>query len=89
VYFDQANNHWVAAVSLGHKGGKRVRRKVFGRTKTEVKVTDELLDRRRVIRGNGPLLLITRPRASASLGRCRPSRLREPSLPELALLPAT
>jgi hypothetical protein len=38
MYFDQANNYWVAAVSLGHKGGKRVRRKVFGRTKTEVKV---------------------------------------------------
>jgi hypothetical protein len=35
--FDQANNYWVAAVSLGYKGGKRVRRKVFGRTKTEVK----------------------------------------------------
>ena len=28
---------WVAAGSLGHKGGKRVRPKVFGRTKTEVK----------------------------------------------------
>ena len=38
MYFDQANDHWVAAVSLGYKGGKRVRRKVFGRTKTEVKV---------------------------------------------------
>jgi hypothetical protein len=24
MYFDQANNYWVAAVSLGHKGGKRV-----------------------------------------------------------------
>ena len=38
MYFDQANNYWVAAVSLGCKGGKRVRRKVFGRTKTEVKL---------------------------------------------------
>jgi integrase len=38
MYFDQANNYWVAAVSLGYKGGKRVRRKVFGRTKTEVKL---------------------------------------------------
>jgi hypothetical protein len=27
----------VAAVSLGYKGGKRVRRKVIGRTKTEVR----------------------------------------------------
>ena len=37
MYFDHANNYWVAAVSLGYKGGKRVRRKVTGRTKTEVK----------------------------------------------------
>lgn len=38
VYFDRANGYWVGAVSLGHKAGKRVRRKVTGRTKTEVKV---------------------------------------------------
>jgi integrase len=38
MYFDQANNYWVAAVSLGYKAGKRVRRKVTGRTKTEVKL---------------------------------------------------
>jgi integrase len=38
MYFDHANNYWVAAVSLGYKAGKRVRRKVTGRTKTEVKV---------------------------------------------------
>ena len=38
MYFDHANNYWVAAVSLGYKGGKRVRRKVTGRTKTEVKL---------------------------------------------------
>jgi integrase len=37
MYFDHANNYWVAAVSLGYKAGKRVRRKVTGRTKTEVK----------------------------------------------------
>jgi len=37
VYFDRANNCYVGAVSLGHKAGKRVRRKVTGRTKTEVK----------------------------------------------------
>jgi hypothetical protein len=36
IYFDRANNCWVGAVSLGHKAGKRVRRKVTGRTKTEV-----------------------------------------------------
>jgi hypothetical protein len=35
MYF--ANNYWVAAVSLGCKARKRVRRKVTGRTKTEVK----------------------------------------------------
>src|ERR1035437_8649111 len=37
MYFDHANNYWVADVSLGYKAGKRVRRKVTGRTKTEVK----------------------------------------------------
>jgi hypothetical protein len=37
IYYDQANHCWVAAVSLGYKGGKRVRRKVTGRTKTEVR----------------------------------------------------
>ena len=37
IYFDSANNCYVGAVSLGHKAGKRVRRKVTGRTKTEVK----------------------------------------------------
>ena len=36
IYYDQANHYWVAAVSLGYKGGKRLRRKVTGRTKTEV-----------------------------------------------------
>jgi len=45
MYFDRANNYWVAAVSLGYKGGKRVRRKVTGRTKTEVKA--KLRDLRR------------------------------------------
>ena len=24
MYFDHANNYWVAAVSLGYKAGKRV-----------------------------------------------------------------
>ncbi len=37
VYFDRTNHCWVGAVSLGHKGGRRVRRKVTGRTKTEVR----------------------------------------------------
>ena len=45
IYYDQANHYWVAAVSLGHKGGKRVRRKVTGRTKTEVRT--KLRDLRR------------------------------------------
>jgi integrase len=45
MYFDRANNYWVAAVSLGYKAGKRVRRKVTGRTKTEVKA--KLRDLRR------------------------------------------
>jgi integrase len=39
VYFDAANNCWAGAVSLGYSpdGKRRVRRKVTGRTKTEVK----------------------------------------------------
>lgn len=37
IYFDRVNNCYVGAVSLGHKAGRRVRRKVTGRTKTEVK----------------------------------------------------
>lgn len=37
IYYDHANHYWVAAVSLGYKAGKRVRRKVIGRTKTEVR----------------------------------------------------
>jgi integrase len=45
MYFDRANNYWVVAVSLGYKAGKRVRRKVTGRTKTEVKA--KLRDLRR------------------------------------------
>ncbi len=45
MYFDHAHNYWVAAVSLGYKAGKRIRRKVTGRTKTEVKA--KLRDLRR------------------------------------------
>ncbi len=38
IYFDAANNCWTAAVSLGFgPDGKRLRRKVTGRTKTAVK----------------------------------------------------
>ena len=37
IYYDQASHYWVAAVSLGYKGRKRVLRKVTGRTKTEVR----------------------------------------------------
>jgi hypothetical protein len=38
IYFDQANACWVASVSLGHSPkGKRKRRTVRGRTKTEVR----------------------------------------------------
>ena len=37
IYFDQTNNHWVGAVSLGYKAGRRVRKTVTGRTKTAVK----------------------------------------------------
>ncbi len=39
VYFDVANNRWTGAVSLGFTpdGMRRIRRKVTGKTKTEVK----------------------------------------------------
>jgi len=60
MYFDHANNYWVAAVSLGYKAGKRVRRKVTGRTKTEVKT--KLRDLRRDL-DNG-----VRPNATYTVG---------------------
>src|ERR1022692_1498372 len=45
VYFDEANGCWVASVSLGYSpDGKRRRRTVRGRTKTEVR--DKLRDLR-------------------------------------------
>ena len=38
IYRDEANGTWVGAISLGwHPDGKRIRRKVTGRTKTEVR----------------------------------------------------
>jgi hypothetical protein len=38
VYWDAANGTWVGAISLGWTpDGKRIRRKVTGRTKTEVR----------------------------------------------------
>ena len=39
VYFDPANNCWTGAVSLGYApdGKRRIRRKVTGKTKTEVR----------------------------------------------------
>src|SRR5215472_1226136 len=38
IYFDQTNGCWVGAVSLGYSpNGKRKRRTVRGRTKTEVR----------------------------------------------------
>jgi integrase len=45
IYYDAVNHCWTAAVSLGHApDGKRLRRKVTGRTKTDVK------DRLKVLR---------------------------------------
>jgi hypothetical protein len=61
MYFDRANNYWVAAVSsLGYKAGKRVHRKVTGRTKTEVKA--KLRDLRRDLDGG------VRPSATYTVG---------------------
>ena len=38
IYFATAKNRYVGSVSLGYgSDGKRVRRKVFGRTKQEVR----------------------------------------------------
>jgi integrase len=38
IYFDQSKGRWFGAISLGYDGaGKRLRRKVSGRTKQEVK----------------------------------------------------
>jgi hypothetical protein len=38
IYFDAAKNRFVGAISVGFgSGGKRIRRKVTGRTKTEVR----------------------------------------------------
>jgi len=38
VYRDAANGNWVGAISLGYRpDGSRIRRKVTGRTKTEVR----------------------------------------------------
>lgn len=39
IYFDAEKNRYVGAVSLGHGGdGKRVRRKVYGKTKQDVRL---------------------------------------------------
>ena len=39
IYFDADRNRYVGAVSLGNRGdGKRVRRKVFGKTKQDVRL---------------------------------------------------
>jgi integrase len=37
IYYDRANACWVGAVSLGHEGGKRLRRTVRARNKTEIR----------------------------------------------------
>ena len=60
IYYDQANHYWVAAVSLGYKGGGLVRRKVTGGTKTEVRT--KLRDLRRDLDSG------IRPRATYTVG---------------------
>ncbi len=43
IYWDESKGRWYGSVSLGFdSGGKRLRRKVSGKTKTEVK--DKLRD---------------------------------------------
>jgi hypothetical protein len=53
IYFDQANDHWVCAVSLGYKAGKRVRKTVTGKTKTAVKA--KLRHLRQELDNGGPV----------------------------------
>ncbi len=39
IYFDAEKNRYVGAVSLGHAGdGTRVRRKVYGKTRQDVRL---------------------------------------------------
>ena len=43
IYFDAEKNRYVGAVSLGHAGdGTRVRRKVYGKAKQDVRLTQSL-----------------------------------------------
>ena len=45
VYYDAANRQYVGSISLGYgQDGKRKRRKVYGRTKTEVGDTLQALE---------------------------------------------
>ena len=49
IYFDADKNRYVGAVSLGHAGdGTRVRRKVYGKTKQDVRLAYLKIGRRRV-----------------------------------------
>jgi hypothetical protein len=50
IYFDADKNRYVGAVSLGHAGdGTRVRRKVYGKTKQDVRLAYLKIGRRRII----------------------------------------
>ena len=50
VYRDAANGTWVGAISLGWRpDGSRIRRKVTGRTKTEVREKLEKLQAERML----------------------------------------
>ena len=60
IFFDQANHYWVAAGLPRYKVGQRVRRKVTGRTKTEVRT--KLRDLRRDLDSG------IRPRATYTVG---------------------
>jgi integrase len=63
IYFDAANNCWTAAVSLGFgPDGKRLRRKVTGRTKTAVR------DKLKVLRGELEAGIQSSP--SYTMARC-------------------
>jgi integrase len=64
IYFDAANNRWTGAVSLGYSadGSRRIRRKVTGLTKTQVR--DKLRALRRELDAG------VRPSASYTMALC-------------------
>ena len=52
IYLDAARNRYMGAISLGYgPDGKRIRRKVFGKTKQEVRAKLQALHQELNVRG--------------------------------------